>query len=65
MPSVAIKRTLEPIEREAARKRQIEGGRAKGSGNFPEAGETRDKIAAYLGVSGRTLEKAEAVVAAA
>jgi N6-adenosine-specific RNA methylase IME4 len=71
---VAIKRSLEPAEREAARERQEEGrrkgGRARHGGlveNFHEAdaGKTRDKIAYYARVSGRTLEKAEAVVEAA
>ena len=37
--AVAIKRALEPIEREAAKERQREGGRigGKGSGKLPEA----------------------------
>jgi len=63
----AIRRTLEPIERAAAKQRQaLAGGRAPGK--FPEAvakGETRDKIGAFAGISGRTVEKIKAVVAAA
>jgi N6-adenosine-specific RNA methylase IME4 len=71
---VAIQRALEPAERAAAKGRQAQAGpcrgkgaKRSGSGKFPEPvrGQTRDKVATYLGVSGRTLEKAAAVVAAA
>lgn len=66
---VAIAQALAPKEREAAKKRQVELGRTHGtpSGKLPEGGtgQTRDKVAAYAGVSGRTLEKAAAVVEAA
>jgi N6-adenosine-specific RNA methylase IME4 len=67
--SVAIKRALEPLEREAAKERQREGGRrgGEGSGKLPEAskGNAADKAAKATGMARRTLEKAEAVVAAA
>jgi N6-adenosine-specific RNA methylase IME4 len=67
--SVAIKRALEPIEREAAKERQREGGRSggKGSGKLPEAskGNAADKVAKATGLARRTLEKAEAIVDAA
>src|SRR5262249_32267222 len=66
---VAIARALRPSETEAARQRLREAGRngGKGSGKFPEAsaGRVRDKVAAYVGISGRTLVMAEAVVTAA
>jgi N6-adenosine-specific RNA methylase IME4/ParB-like chromosome segregation protein Spo0J len=68
---VAIQRALAPAERAAARARQ-DAGRRRGTeppraGKFPERekGRARDRVAAYLGVSGRTLERAAAVVAAA
>jgi N6-adenosine-specific RNA methylase IME4 len=42
-------------------------GRPNNGGNFPPIprGKTRDKVAAYVGMSGRTLDKAVAVVEAA
>jgi N6-adenosine-specific RNA methylase IME4 len=61
----AIRRALEPQEREAAKSRQREGGQTKASGKFPEAGQSRDKVAAFAGVSGRTLQKIAAVCEAA
>jgi len=64
--AVAITQALEPGEREAATKRQVQLGRTHGtpSGNFPEGstGRTRDKVGAAVGMSGRTLDKAKAVV---
>jgi N6-adenosine-specific RNA methylase IME4 len=67
--AVAIKRALEPIEREAAKERQRAGGRSggKASGKLPEAskGNAADKTAKATGMARRTLEKAEAIVAAA
>ena len=67
--AVAIKRALDPIEREAAKERQREGGRrgGKGSGKLPEAskGNAADKAAQATGMARRTLEKAEAIVDAA
>jgi N6-adenosine-specific RNA methylase IME4 len=61
---VAIKRALEPALKEAAQERMLSG---KPGGNLPQGqtGKTRDKVAAFAGVSGRTIEKAEAVVKAA
>lgn len=62
--AVAIGSIIEEREREAAAKRQ--GGRPpKTGGNLPpvsETGKTRDKVAAALGMSGRSYEKAKAVV---
>lgn len=63
---VALKRALEPIEREAARRRQ--GTRtdlhpatlAEG-----DRGDARDRLARYLGVGRTTIERAEEVVEAA
>jgi hypothetical protein len=54
-----------PIEAAAARER-IETGRPP-QGKFPEgqAGQTRDKVGAFAGVSGRTVEKIAKVVEAA
>jgi N6-adenosine-specific RNA methylase IME4 len=57
---VAIARTVEQRERELAQQRMTLGKVSTGS-----TGKTRDKIAAPLGTSGRTLEKARAVVEAA
>jgi ParB family chromosome partitioning protein len=71
---VAIRRTLEPVERAAARERQAiagptkgRGAKATGSGKLPEAatGRVRDRIARIGGISGRTLEKANEIVTAA
>jgi ParB family chromosome partitioning protein len=70
-PSEAVKigKALEALERREAKKRQKAGGRAggKASGKLPEAsgGDTRDKVAGVVGLSGRTYEKAKAVVEAA
>jgi N6-adenosine-specific RNA methylase IME4/ParB-like chromosome segregation protein Spo0J len=67
---VALKRAIEPLERREARQRQ--GSRAalclpatvaEGQRAYP--GETRDKIARYLGVGRTTIERAEAVIEAA
>ena len=61
---VAIGEAVERVERERARERKAHDGRP---GKLPErqTGDARDKIAAQLGISGRTYEKAKAVVAAA
>jgi N6-adenosine-specific RNA methylase IME4 len=61
---VAIGQEVERIERDQAKTRKAHEGRP---GKLPErqTGDARDKIAAQLGVSGRTYEKAKAVVAAA
>lgn len=63
---VAIWRALEPKQKKAAKKRQ--GSRTdKHPGKFPEStmGEARDKVAVFVGKSGRTLEKQVAIVEAA
>jgi ParB-like nuclease domain len=71
--AVGIGQALEKLERQAAKKRQQRhGGTAPGkrkntSGQLPEVftGETRDRVAQALGMSGRTYEKAKAVCEAA
>jgi hypothetical protein len=72
--AVALGAKLEPLEAERAKERQTMAGPAdgsgrkeSGSGKFPEAlkGQTRDRIADSLGMSGRTYEKAKRVVRAA
>ncbi|MBU6430724.1 MAG: ParB N-terminal domain-containing protein, partial [Cyanobacteria bacterium REEB65] len=67
---VALKRAIEPLERRDARERQ--GHKADlcpsatvAEGQVPYQGEARDKIARYLGVGRTTVDRAEAVVAAA
>jgi len=72
--AVAIARALEPAEKEAARRRQAtagpeqgKGAKVSGGGKLPQPvrGKTRDRVARYCGMSGRTLDKAVAVVEAA
>jgi ParB family chromosome partitioning protein len=72
--AVAIGKALEELEREQARGRQAHAGpaegkgrKASGSGKLPEPvrGQTRDKVAEAVGMSGRTYEKVKAVVEAA
>lgn len=71
--AVAIGRLVEQRERELAKGRQAVAGPASGkgkksgSGNLPEAvrGDTRDRVGAAVGMSGRTYERASAVVRAA
>lgn len=65
--AVAIARALRPRLEAQAIERQREGGRSKACGKLPQAekGKTREKIARATGKSARTLEKAEAIVAAA
>ena len=79
MPSeaVAIARALEPTARQAAYERQratrfagkhVGGTPRFGEGKLPppnERGKTREVVAAYVGISGRTLEKAATIVTAA
>lgn len=65
---VAIGESLEAIEKPKAAERrasQIQDGKPTG-GNLPqvEEGKTRDKVAEAIGVSGKTYEKAKAVVSA-
>jgi ParB family chromosome partitioning protein len=67
---LAIAKALETLERAAAKQRKKEGGRTggKASGKLPAAsgaGDTRDKVAEAVGMSGRTYEKAKEVAEAA
>jgi N6-adenosine-specific RNA methylase IME4 len=69
---VALARALEPLERAEAKARQRHGGRpkngeAKTGGKIPHqsTGKTRERLGRAVGVSGRTLDKASAVVDAA
>ena len=66
---VEIGRAIEALEKPKAKERLKDAGRAggKASGKLPEAstGDTRDKVGAALGVSGKTYEKAKQVVEAA
>jgi tRNA1(Val) A37 N6-methylase TrmN6 len=66
---VALGQALEDLERRQAKQRQRDGGRngGKGSGNLPEpsTGDTRDKVAGAVGMSGRSYQKARTVVEAA
>jgi MT-A70/ParB-like nuclease domain len=55
----AIRRALMPVEAAAATCRKLSGR------SVADGGETRDKIGAFAGVSGRTVDKIAAVVAAA
>jgi ParB-like chromosome segregation protein Spo0J len=57
--AVAIAKALEPYEKEAAAER-MRGVRKISLGS--EKGQTRDRLAAIVGMSGRTLEKAREVV---
>jgi N6-adenosine-specific RNA methylase IME4 len=57
----SIRRDMEPLEKAAAKERMLAG---RPSGKFPE-GQTRDKIAAFAGTSGRTLDKIKHVMDAA
>jgi N6-adenosine-specific RNA methylase IME4/ParB-like chromosome segregation protein Spo0J len=62
----AIRRTLEPVEKAAARERQAAGKEAPESfGKDRHERETSSRIGAFAGVSGRTVDKIAAVVAAA
>src|ERR1035437_3701425 len=64
--TVSLARALEPLERAEAKTRQ--GTRTdRHPGKLPASvkGDSRDKLAAVVGVSGRTLDKARAVVEAA
>lgn len=62
----AIAKALSPAEREAAKERRA-ANLPNQTGKFPvcDEGRSRDKVAAYVGVSGRTVEKTIAVVDAA
>src|SRR5260221_152450 len=59
---------LEKMDRTAAKERQGSGtDRPQHSGKLPEGsrGDTRDKVAEAVGMSGRTYDKAKVVVGAA
>jgi N6-adenosine-specific RNA methylase IME4 len=58
----AIRRSLEPLERAAARARMSDGG--KGA-NVSQPSRATDRIGAFAGVSGRSVEMIAAVVEAA
>lgn len=60
---VAVKRALESEVKTEAEQRE-KAGVKQPSGNFPQ-GKSRDILGSYVGVSGKTLEKAELVVEAA
>jgi len=65
---VAIARLLEPHAEALARERQRQGAQRGGqaAGKLPGASsDTRDQLAALVGTSGKTLQKARAVVEAA
>ena len=59
---VAIKRAIEPYQKQAAKERQLTGQRP--SGNLPQ-GKTRDIVAKFVGVGERRLKKADEIVTAA
>ena len=61
----AIRRTLEPAEKAAAKENQRQGGRGKKGAKVSQPFRAADKIGAFAGVSGRTIEKIAAVVEAA
>jgi ParB-like chromosome segregation protein Spo0J len=63
----AIWQALEPIERVAAQERQKATRFGDGAGKLPAPGKgrTRDRIAKFAGVSGRTLDKIAEVMKAA
>jgi ParB family chromosome partitioning protein len=72
--AVALGKALEELERAGAKKRQAQAGpavgrgkKASGPGNLPGPvkGRVRDKVGEAVGMSGRTYEKAKAVVEAA
>ena len=61
----AIRRALEPIEKAAAKTRMSEGGKVGKLSTPSLAGKTRDKIGAFAGVSGRSVEHIREIVEAA
>jgi hypothetical protein len=63
----AIRRELEPVEKAAAEERQKATRFGSGGGKFPPPtkGKTRDKVASFAGISGRTLDKIAEVMRAA
>jgi ParB family chromosome partitioning protein len=66
--AVAIAEAVRPLEEKGAKERQrLSKGRGKKVGKIatPFQGKTRDKIARYVGMSGRTLDKARGIIEAA
>ena len=63
--SVAIRRALEPMLKAEARERQGARSDLRGTSPNVNVGRAADKIAAFVGKDRRTLDRAEAVVAAA
>jgi ParB-like chromosome segregation protein Spo0J len=61
----AIRKALAPIEEAAAKERMSEGGKVGKLSTPSGAGKTRDKVGAFAGVSGRTVEKIGKVMEAA
>ena len=61
----AIAKAIEPLEKAAALKRMKTGKRPSGKLPYGTPGQTRDKIGAFAGMSGRTIEKIMAVCVAA
>ena len=61
----AIRKALAPIEEAAAKERMSEGGKVGKLSTPSGAGKTRDKVGAFAGVSGKTVEKIAKVVEAA
>jgi hypothetical protein len=59
---VAIKRAIEPYEKQKAYERQLAG--KKPLGKFPK-GRAAEQVAGFVGVSYKTLDKAEDIVKAA
>jgi ParB-like chromosome segregation protein Spo0J len=62
---VAIKRYIEPAEREEAKARMLKGQPCADSAQGSNSGKTRDKVAEYTDISHDTLSKAEKIVKAA
>ncbi|MCK6479426.1 MAG: ParB N-terminal domain-containing protein [Planctomycetes bacterium] len=67
--AVAVGRAVEEWERGRAKVRRLSGLRRGAKtprpGKLPERGDTRDRVGAVVGLSGKTYEKARAVVEAA
>jgi ParB/RepB/Spo0J family partition protein len=70
--AVAIERALESVEKERSRGRMSDGGKTSKKGIIRGAqctplmkGKTRDRLAAYTGMSHTSMQRAEEIVAAA
>lgn len=57
--AVAIKRAVEPAERDAAKERMVAAHASPGKLPEQQRGEARDKVADFTGYGARTLDKAE------